>query len=273
MTRNYLLLSALASAAAITTVSAQEADQAAELEEIVVTGSYLFTGLDSPSPVHVISGDDLVSAAPTDLATFFFDNVPQSVSSDPASQTVAAGMSRDRAIRTANIDLRGIGGENTLILLNGQRMITNPAPEFSGFRLTNINSLVPRIAIARTELLLDGGSALYGSDAVAGVINTVTRNDFEGFDFAMDSRFFEEDPGSKDITLAALWGAGNERSHVIVAVEWHETDRVLLDVVAGEDDPNPDVDPITGTGLVDQAFSDFSSAGSSPSRHLWAEWA
>ncbi|MCZ6475674.1 MAG: hypothetical protein O6700_05085, partial [Gammaproteobacteria bacterium] len=75
MTRNYLLLSALASAAAVTSVSAQEADQAAELEEIVVTGSYLFSGLDSPSPVHVISGDDLVSAAPTDLATFFFDNV------------------------------------------------------------------------------------------------------------------------------------------------------------------------------------------------------
>ena len=103
-----------------------------------------------------------------------------------------AGMARERATRTANVNLRGIGGENTLVLLNGRRTITNPAPEFSGFRLTNINNVVPRIAIARTELLLDGGSALYGSDAVAGVINTVTRNDFDGFDFAVDTRFFED---------------------------------------------------------------------------------
>lgn len=58
MTRNYWLLSAIATAAAVTTsASAQEADQGTELEEVVVTGSYLFTGLDSPSPVVVISGD------------------------------------------------------------------------------------------------------------------------------------------------------------------------------------------------------------------------
>ena len=215
--------------------------QGGEIEEVVTTGSYLYTGLDSPSPVQVITGDELVSTAPADLATYFFDNITQNVSSQPIAQTANSGMARDRAIRTANVDLRGIGAENTLVLLNGRRTIENAAPAFTGFRRVDINSLVPRIAIGRTEILLDGGSALYGSDAVAGVINTTTRNDFEGFDFSVDSRFFEEDTSAKDVTLAALWGAGNETSHVIVAVEWHETDRLLLDVAScSRRGPRPD---------------------------------
>jgi outer membrane receptor protein involved in Fe transport len=260
MTRKYLLLSAVATAAAITTsVSAQDAG--AELEEIVVTGSYLFTGIDSPSPVQVISGDELVTTAPADLATYFFDNVPQNVSPQPIAETSNAGMQRDRAIRTASIDLRGIGPENTLVLLNGRRTIPNSAPDFSGFRRTDINSLVPRIAIARTELLLDGGSALYGSDAVAGVINTVTRDDFEGFDFSLDSRFFQEDTSAKDYTIAAIWGAGNATSHVIAAVEWHETDRLLIDVASGDFENNPNVDPLAGTGLQEQGYLEFAGSG------------
>ena len=94
MTRKYLLLSAVAAAAAVTTsVSAQEADQGAELEEIVVTGSYLYTGLDSPSPVVVISGDELVMTAPADLGTYFFDNVTQNDSNDPPAQITADGSS------------------------------------------------------------------------------------------------------------------------------------------------------------------------------------
>jgi len=270
MTRKYLLLSAVATAAAIaTSVSAQDAG--AELEEIVVTGSYLFTGIDSPSPVQVISGDELVSTAPADLATYFFDNVPQNVSPQPIAETENQGMSRDRAIRTASVDLRGIGSENTLVLLNGKRTIPNSAPDFSGFRRTDINSLVPRIAIARTELLLDGGSALYGSDAVAGVINTVTRDDFEGFDFSLDSRFFQEDTSAKDYTIAAIWGAGNATSHVIAAVEWHETDRLLLDISSGDFENNPNVDPFTGTGLQEQDFLLLSNGSRGGAAREWID--
>ncbi len=102
MTRKYWLLSAIATAAAVTTsVSAQEADAGAELEEIVVTGSYLFTGLDSPSPVVVITGDEIVTSAPTDLATYFFDNVPQNNARDPVVFTTADGQLRIRSLRTA----------------------------------------------------------------------------------------------------------------------------------------------------------------------------
>ena len=262
MTRNYLLLTVLATGLALTTsVSAQEADAGAELEEIVVTGSYLFTGLDSPSPVVVITGDEIVTAAPTDLATYFFDNVPQNNARDPVVFTTADGQLRIRSLRTAAIDLRGLGSENTLVLLNGRRTIENPTLNLSGWRQTDINAMVPRIAIGRADLLLDGGSATFGSDAVAGVVNTVTRNDFEGFDFSVDGRFFEEEPSAKNITLSALWGAGNENSHVIAAIEYHETDRLPLNVALDTATNNPDVDPQTGTGLSPEGSLSFSEAG------------
>ena len=252
MTRNYLLLTALATGLALTTsVSAQQqqADEGAELEEIIVTGSYLFTGLDSPSPVVVIGGDEMVNTAPADLGTYFFDNVVQNNSRMVIADTANTAVLRTRSIRNASVNLRGLGSENTLILLNGRRTIEAPTPSIGGWRRTDINTLVPRIAIARAEILLDGGSALYGSDAVAGVVNNVTRNDFQGFDLAIDSRFFEEDTSAKDITLAAIWGAGNENSHVIAAIEYQESDRLRQDVVDGDFASNPDVDPLTGTGL------------------------
>ena len=104
------------------TTLAQE-DEQPTLEEIVVTGSYLYTGVDSPSPVSVISGEDLVSFAPPDLASYFFDNVPQNYSSENSQQTQNQGQRRARSIRNASINLRGLGDENTLVVLNGRRTI------------------------------------------------------------------------------------------------------------------------------------------------------
>ena len=152
------------------------------LEEVVVTGSYLYTGADSPSPVSVLSGEDMVAYAPPDLVSFFINNVPQNFEDDIGSQIENDGQSRARSDRNATINLRGLGDMNTLVVLNGRRTITYPSPTGTGWYRTAINSLVPRIAVQRTELLLDGGSAIFGSDAVAGVVNFVTRNDFRGFD-------------------------------------------------------------------------------------------
>ncbi len=230
---------------------AQE-EQGQELEEIVVTGSYLYTGLDSPSPVSVISGEDLVSFTPPDLSTFFFDNVPQNFSSANINQTENDGQGRARSIRNASINLRGLGDENSLVVLNGRRTINYPVADGTGWYRTDINSIVPRIAVQRTELLLDGGSATFGSDPVAGVANFITRNNFRGFDFSMDNRMLEEAPNSKNATVAALWGAGDDNTSVVFAVEFHQEDLIeLIDI-----DPTfseiPDVTPETGVGLEPQ---------------------
>ena len=144
--RNLVVGSVLAALAV--SVSAQE--EAPALEEVVVTGSYLYTGVESPSPVTVFDGEELMFQANPDMLTFFFDNVTQNFSADIGAQTAANGNMGARSIRNAEINLLGLGGENTLVLLNGRRTINYPAPDFNGWNSTDINSMVPRIAIQRT---------------------------------------------------------------------------------------------------------------------------
>ena len=90
----YAAFGAIALFFSVTTVAQDEED--ASLEEVVVTGSYLYTGADSPSPVSMISGEDMVGFAPPDLQSFFFDNVPQNFSNDIGSQIENDGQSRAR---------------------------------------------------------------------------------------------------------------------------------------------------------------------------------
>ncbi len=248
--RNAAFLGAIA-LAHVSPVLAQD-EQGDELEEVIVTGSYLYTGIDSPSPVSVHSGEDMVEFAPPDLATYFFDNVPQNFSSDNIAQTDAGGMARTRSTRVATINLRGLGDENSLTVLNGRRVVAYPAPDGTGWNRVDINSLVPRIAVQRAELLLDGGSAIFGSDPVAGVVNFVTNRDFRGFDFQADSRTLEADPAA-NVTFAGLFGAGNENTSFIAAVEYHMEDLIRrgdIDDVFGEE---LDVTPEGGVGLESQA--------------------
>ena len=248
--RNAAFLGAIA-LAHVSPVLAQD-EQGEELEEVIVTGSYLYTGVDSPSPVSVHSGEDMVEFAPPDLATYFFDNVPQNFSNDNISQTDAGGMARTRAGRVATINLRGLGDENSLTVLNGRRVVAYPAPDGTGWNRVDINSLVPRIAVQRAELLLDGGSAIFGSDPVAGVVNFVTNRNFRGFDFQADSRTLEADPAA-NVTFAGLFGAGNENTSFIAAVEYHTEDLIRrgdIDDVFGQD---LDVTPEGGVGLESQA--------------------
>ena len=232
-----------------------------ELEEIVVTGSYLYTGIDSPSPVSVVDGEDIRLEAPHDLMQFFFTSVPQNYSSDTGAQAGPNAQPRLRGGgRSAQINLRGIGDENTLTVVNGRRTI-NSVIDGQGWPSPDLNAMVPRIAIGRTEILLDGGSALFGSDPVAGVVNFITRDDFRGFDFSLDTRINENLPDKKNYTFGALWGAGDDTTSGVFAVEFSETDRISLGELEFPDDPDPDVTPETGTGLDDIRGGAFDSPG------------
>lgn len=251
-------------------LNAQE-EQGAELEEIVVTGSYLFNAADSPSPVTSFDGELLNAVASADMATFFFDNVPQNYANDNIAMTDASGMARSRSIRSATINLRGLGDENSLAVLNGRRTIAYPVPDGTGWTRTDINSLVPRIATQRIELLLDGGSAIFGSDPVAGVANFVTNNDFRGFDLQVDSRTLEEATSATNATVSGLFGAGNDRTDFIIAVEYHKEDRVLRSEIDPTFSLSPDVTPETGVGLQNQQGLEYSNGGMGMSAIIWLD--
>ncbi|MGI9257240.1 MAG: TonB-dependent receptor plug domain-containing protein [Gammaproteobacteria bacterium] len=247
----YAMFGVIAAAFSTSTLAQDEEQQGAALEEVVVTGSYLYTGVDSPSPVEVLSGEDMVAFAPPDLASFFFENVPQNYSADLGQQTQNRGQRRARSIRNAAINLRGLGDENSLVVLNGRRTIPYPVADGTGWYRTDINSIVPRIAVQRTELLLDGGSAIFGSDPVAGVANFVTRNNFRGFDVNLDTRINEDASDAKNVTFAALWGAGDDNTNIIAAVEFHQEDLIELIEVDPTFSNIPDVTP-NGVGLETQ---------------------
>ena len=150
------------------------------LSEIVVTGTLLHD-VAPITPVITITHDDIINQGYTTLAQVI-DQLPQnfqgggtSPSSNPANG-VGGSASSNNFTYASGINLRGLGGNATLVLLNGRRL----APTALGSTVDI--SQIPVSAIDRVEILTDGASALYGSDAVAGVVNVITKHDFSGFE-------------------------------------------------------------------------------------------
>jgi iron complex outermembrane receptor protein len=134
--------------------------------------------------------------------------IPQNIGSAGGVQDLSKGGADSRDARSAN--LRGLGAGATLVLLNGRRVVPS-----EGF--VNLNSLVPPIAIGRVETVLGGASAIYGADAVAGVVNIITNDRFEGFDATAQYNFIKD---AGDYQLQARIGAGGERFHVVGSVAY-----------------------------------------------------
>jgi iron complex outermembrane receptor protein len=171
-----IALASLTSApVAIAQRSGDTAAGADPLEEIVVTGSSI-RGVTNPgSPVITLGREDLAAtglATSSDLARA----LPQVINLG-ADESRLAGAQDGAAntTRVSGVNLRGIGNEATLLLINGRRLA--PAGVIKSIYDPNV---IPASAIERLEVVVDGASAIYGSDAVAGVVNIITRKDFSG---------------------------------------------------------------------------------------------
>ena len=163
-----------------------------EIEEVVVTGSYLKqSAADSPSPLSIVTSADIEDLGAADVA-----EVIRTLPWNSGSQTTATTFQGEGSDGRTNINLRNLGHGATLPLVNGKRHVPSWYND-RGNASTNINALIPNIAIERIEIVKDGASALYGSDAIAGVVNFLTKSDFEGFDasyqFTVDDETGEGD--------------------------------------------------------------------------------
>ena len=114
----------------------------------------------------------------------------------------------------ANVNLRGLGASRTLVLLNGRRHVPVPARLIGG-RFVDVNT-IPAIAVGRLEVLKEGAAATYGSDAVGGVANFVTRNDFRGVELNVSHDYFDR---AGDTTVAGIWGGQIGASRAVVSAE------------------------------------------------------
>jgi outer membrane receptor protein involved in Fe transport len=155
--------------------------EATTVDEVVVVGSQIRGArVNDALPVTVLDAEDLDGVAATN-GDELFRAIPQAA--DVAfNESQDVGGINDARGDTASINLRGLGTGNTLMLLNGRRMVLHPGTQTENLvPVTTVNTnAIPNLGVRRVEVLLDGAAALYGTDAVAGVINTVLRSNFEG---------------------------------------------------------------------------------------------
>jgi outer membrane receptor protein involved in Fe transport len=175
------------------------------LEEIVVTGTRIKRAdLDTASPVTVLDRQDILAQGITDVGNLI-QRMP-SMSGTPLGTTTNNGNTNEG---TVQINLRGMGVERTVTLINGKRTV-------DGGDYTTI----PSIMIDRVEILKDGASAIYGADAVAGVVNIITRTDFEGVNIdAQTADFFDMDNGVQN-SIGLIAGTTFDRGNFIFGAEY-----------------------------------------------------
>ena len=260
--REYLVLAAatvFASAAAAPVAFAQqeegETDEATILEEIVVTGSRLArTNFDAPTPLVQVGEQDIAASTSPSIGDLLND-LPQLRSTFGLNNS-------GRFIGTAGIgllDLRGLGDERTLVLVNGRRHVgADP-----GSTVVDVNSIPPEM-IERIEVITGANSAVYGADAVSGVVNFILKDDFEGVAVnasvgdADDTSFGRE---SLSLTIGKNFaeGAGN----AVFAITYDSQDLLTAGQRGGEfteqwgEVPNPaDGDTIVDGIQVDDGIPD-----------------
>ena len=157
--------------------------RAAEVQEVVVVGSRIAGArLNEALPVTIVDQADLdaIGAADGDDLYRAIAQIGDVGFND--ADTDNGGINNARG-DVASIDLRSIGTGNTLVLLNGRRLVPHPGTQVESFvpvQTVNTNA-IPTFGLRRVEVLADGAAALYGTDAVAGVVNNVLRDNFEGF--------------------------------------------------------------------------------------------
>ena len=189
---------------------------ASGLDEIVVTGSRIARGSDfeSPSPVLTLDRESIEKTG--------YPNLQQLLEKLPANGAGAFSTRGNNQDSTANgaasISLRGLGADATLVLVNGRRVAISAFAENITTNFVDINA-IPVAAIERIEVLKDGSSAIYGSDAVAGVVNIVLRKDFEGLELSANYGQTTDGPYDEQ-NYSAVWGLGNDGGNFTIIADY-----------------------------------------------------
>ena len=187
-------------------------DGANAIEKIQVTGSRIKrSDMENASPVTLIGADDIKAMGATSI-----DSVLQKMTATGGAMT-NPGINNGSG-GNASIDLRGLGSQRTLVLVNGRRMISSGTGAASTVDLNTI----PVSMIKSVEVLKDGASAVYGTDAVAGVVNIILKDDFEGLDMNANTAITGEGDATEnsvDFTVGTSFDKGN----IVIGMQY--TDR------------------------------------------------
>ena len=205
-------------------VNGQEQEQDAEqesfelqVEEMIVTGTFITNASStSHSPLDVYDREALDSIGATDIQEFIANMTANSGSLGNSASNWVGG---DSSEGNASVNLRNLGNGATLVLLDGKRLLRDNF-DSSGSGFVNIRTLVPNIALERVEVLKDGSSALYGSDAVAGVVNFITPKGFVGWENQLEISTDYESGEQQDILLSTMYGTASDRGELLIAASY-----------------------------------------------------
>ena len=227
----------------------QSSDDDIAIEEIVITGSYIKgSNTEGALPIDVVGRNDIEAlGAPT--TADIVNNLVINTGSENQSNALGG---QNRNTGTANINLRGLGLDKTLILFNGKRNTIHSTSAGSGASFVDIN-LVPSIALDRIEILKDGAAATYGSDAVAGVVNFITRTDFNGLELSAGYRNRTDSASAADYDVSGIWGWSNASSNLTIAAAYSGAEQFVADEVdwtEGQLEANRGVSTLAGPGSL-----------------------
>ena len=192
-------------------LASQSIAQQDTVEEVVVTGSYIrrSEGFTGASAVVQLDAEELEAQG-----TLNIGEVVQNLAFVNGSASAITNTIQGQSSRTTSIDLRGLGASSTLTLLDGKRLASQ-----------NVNALIPTIAIQRMDIVADGAAALYGSEAVAGVVNFVPYKSYDGLKI---DTYAEQDERSDydEQSVQMMWGGQVGDIDVVLATQ-HRTNTRL----------------------------------------------
>lgn len=235
-----------------------QAAQAEAIEEVVVTGSRIRRNpLDEPAAVMELDEDYFDQTGLTNLGDML-QRLPISSSAINTRFNVPgnSGFPQDGTgigAGAARIALRNIEARRTLVLVDGKRFI--PGASASGVPIAVDLNTIPTSMIQSIEILQDGASAIYGSDAIGGVVNIKTHQDFDGFAFSANAGGFLDENDGENVEFSARWGGGNDRTHIVVGLGYVEEKSVLTSDRAQSAFPNPFATSCDVTGSRCSSFT------------------
>mmetsp|Transcript_19703 Transcript_19703/g.62671 ORF Transcript_19703/g.62671 Transcript_19703/m.62671 type:complete len:867 (+) Transcript_19703:76-2676(+) len=217
-----LTSTAVSLALGISNAQALVQDNEENVERIVVTGSLIKrTDMAGPSPVTSIGAEEIANTGVTDLISLF-TKLPISGQGTFSTQ---GNSSDDTANGGSSVSLRGLGADSTLILINGRRVSVSPFAKGIDTAFVDINN-IPISAIKRVDILKDGASATYGSDAIAGVINVVLKDDFDGAEVS-GKVGTTADGGGEEQNFNIIWGASDDKFKHTFILDYFDREEVL----------------------------------------------
>ncbi len=250
------------------------ADEDSAIEEVIVTGSQIRgAGISDALSVSVISSTD-IDALGIESGAELLDAMPeQGQNFFNEAENISGGVNSARG-DIGSFNLRNIGTGNTLVLLNGRRVVNSATfqTEEVGGSFVPVNSAnsqsIPLFGVERVEVLRDGASAIYGADAVAGVVNTVMKNDFDDFRIRGRWTTFDNIPRD-DASVTIEWGDlfNGDRTAVGVFANYYHRDRVN-----SQDDPKWADSDYRRLLPEDSPWADSTAFRNNSANSLWGQY-